>query len=70
MIDGEELDTRFTYHPPIDDQPERYQSIRAAGKRMASEVVATTPECREQSLAVTAIEEAVFWANAAIARRE
>lgn len=26
------------------------------------------PECREKSLAMTYLEEAVFWANAAIAR--
>jgi len=32
--------------------------------------VANTPESREQSLAITALEEAVMWANAAIARRE
>jgi hypothetical protein len=29
-----------------------------------------TPESREQSLALTNLEQAVMWANAAIARRE
>jgi len=69
-IDADELAVRFTYHPPRLDQPDRYQEIRSAGLDMAAQVVAATPECREQSLAITAIEEAVFWANAAIARRE
>ena len=31
-------------------------------------VEVTGPPCREQSLAITALEEAMFWANAAIAR--
>jgi hypothetical protein len=29
-----------------------------------------TPESREQSLAITHLEQATMWANAAIARRE
>ena len=70
MITPEELATRFTYHPPRTGQPETYEAIRDAAKVFATYLVALTPESREQSLAVTAIEEAVFWANAAIARRE
>lgn len=70
MITPEELATRFTYHPPRTGQPETYEAIRDAAKAFAMYLVALTPESREQSLAVTAIEEAVFWANAAIARRE
>ncbi len=70
MITPEELATRFTYHPPRTGQPETYEAIRDAAKAFATYLVALTPESREQSLAVTAIEEAVFWANAAIARRE
>ena len=31
-------------------------------------VEVTGAPCREQSLAITALEEAMFWANAAIAR--
>lgn len=69
-IDGDELATRFTYHAPKDDQPERYQMIRAAALNLAAIMVGATPESREQSLALTALEESVAWANAAIARRE
>lgn len=29
-----------------------------------------TPKSREQSLAITKVEEAMFWANAAIARNQ
>ena len=68
-MDTTELTTRFTFHPAVDGQGEKYDSIRANAGALASFIVSITPESREQSLAITAIEEAVFWANAAIARR-
>jgi len=67
---SDELHTRFTYHPPKGDQPVRYQRIREHGKALAELVDVECPESREKSLALTKIEEAIFWANAAIARRE
>lgn len=70
MADHEDLLNRFTYHPPKDGQPERYQSIRDAGLKLALLINANTPPSREQSLALTHIEDAVMWANAAIARHE
>ena len=69
-MDANEIICRFTYHKPVKDQPERYQEIRNLAGGMAAAIIRMTPESREQSLAITAIEEAVFWANAAIARRE
>lgn len=69
-MDDEELGIRFTYHPPKGDQPARYVALREDAFVFAKNVIAATPNCREQSLAITAIEEAVFWAIAAIARRE
>lgn len=69
-MDGAELETRFTYHPPTGTQPERYEAIRREARDFAAFIVARTPDSREQSLALTALEEAVMWANAAIARRE
>lgn len=65
-----ELDTRFTYHTPKGDQPQRYTMIREAAKEFAKLINNQVPESREQSLAFTALEEAVMWANAGIARRE
>jgi hypothetical protein len=69
-VTDQELNTRFTYHPPKGDQVERYQLIRDYGKRLAEIVDTECPDSREKSLAITKIEEAVMWANAAIARRE
>jgi len=37
---------------------------------MTVKVLQVAPDSRERSLALTKIEEAVFWANAAIAREE
>lgn len=66
----EELDARFEYHPPKGFQPARYNLIRCAAKEFAEKVDTLCPEGREKSLALTNIEQAVMWANAAIARNE
>jgi hypothetical protein len=66
----EQIQKAFTYHPPKEGQPERYEHIREYAKSLARCVQDCTPESREQSLALTKIEEAVMWANAAIARNE
>ena len=65
----EELDTRFSYHRPSSDQIEKYASIRTKARSMAEMMNQLCPESRELSLAMTNMEQAVMWANAAIARR-
>lgn len=66
----DDLENRFTYHPPKGDQPERYVRIREKAKELAELIVSETVGSREQSLALTKLEEATFWANAGIARNE
>jgi hypothetical protein len=71
----ERIETNFTYHPPKrtedeHDQPSRYETIRNKGKELAILLTHNCPEGRELSLALTHLEEAVMWANAAIARGE
>jgi hypothetical protein len=66
----EELKLRFTYHPPKPGQPALYEDLRARGFMMAQFIEENCPDSRERSLAITKIEEAIFWANAAIARRQ
>lgn len=70
MITRQELETRFTYHPPQGDQRERYERLRAEFHALAKLIVSLTPESREQSLALTALQEASMWTNAGIACRE
>ncbi len=64
------MDNDFTYHPLRPNQPERYERLRAAAKKLAMLLVTNCPPSWELSLAMTKLEESVFWANAAIARNE
>ena len=70
MITHEELENRFTYHAPKEGQPERYERIRYKAKMFTAYINEHCPDSREKSVALTKIEEAVMWANAAIARNE
>lgn len=63
-----DLEKRFTYHAPNGSQPERYIAVREKAKELATLIAQTSFESREQSLAITKLEEAVMWANAGIAR--
>lgn len=65
-----DLDNRFTYHSPKGDQQVRYKALRDGARDLAEDILRSTPVCREQSLALTKLEEAIFWANAGIARNE
>ena len=69
-MDTADLHNRFTYHPPKDDQPPRYSVIREHALGLAALINDHAPDSREKSLAITHLEDAVMWANAAIARNE
>ncbi len=63
------MDRRFDYHPSNSPESvEAHEAVRSTLKAAAIVVDETCPDGREKSLAVTAIEEALMWANAAIAR--
>ena len=62
------IENNFTYHAPKDGQPEKYQAIREKAKELAYLIQDLVPPSREQSLALTKLEECSFWANAGIAR--
>ncbi len=64
------IDRRFTYHPPHGDQAHRYGEIRLAGMLFARKLLMYAPESPELAIAITRLEETIFWANAAIARNE
>lgn len=67
-MDNKTIENNYIYHAPKEGQPEIYQSLRAKAKELAVLIQSTVPESREKSLAFTKLEEAVFWANAGIAR--
>lgn len=66
----EKLENNFVYHSPKGDQNKRYELIRFGAKQLCWVLLRLCPESRELSLAITSLEEAVMWANAAIARNE
>jgi len=65
-----DLEKRFTYHPPINDQAERYVLLRDKAKELAYLTVELSPYSREQSVALTHLDQFVMNVNAAIARNE
>jgi hypothetical protein len=67
-MDWADLKKRFTYHPPKEGQAELYSELRNSAHEFAILINESAPESREKSLAMTHLEEAVMWANAAIAR--
>ena len=65
-----DLEKRFTYHAPKNDQPERYVEIRDEAKLFATTICDFCPKSTERTEALIRLEEAGFWANASIARNE
>lgn len=67
---GVSLDEVYRYHSPTDEQQQRYRRLRQAGKTFAEIGTELTPQSREQSVALTNVQQAVMWFNAAIAINE
>jgi hypothetical protein len=65
----EELAHRFEHHPPHDAATvQRHKVVRSRLLWVAVDLDDYLPESREKSLFLTHLEEAMMWANAAIAR--
>jgi hypothetical protein len=67
---ADQINNNFSYHAPKNDQQQRYETIRAEARDLAFIINGLCPESREKSLALTNLEQAIMWANAAIARNE
>jgi len=65
-----DLVKRFTYHAPKPDQPERYELLRNKALELATLIVELSPSSREQSVALTLLDQVIMETNAAIARNE
>ena len=63
----EEITEIFMYHAPKANQPYLYESIRQQGRDFAHWLNTNIPDSREKSVAITKIQEAVMFANAAVA---
>lgn len=64
----EEIRERFTYHPPSKEGAEKHGFLSEFFVDLAEQVNDICPEGREKSLVFTKLEEAKFWASAAVAR--
>jgi hypothetical protein len=65
-----DLKNRFKYHVPDDQKKIVHEHVRAKLLEFALWLNEEIGDCREKSLAVTSLEDAMMWANAAIARHE
>lgn len=68
-MDHADIVHRFAFHPATDQEKrDDHASARMACGLAAERINSLCPESREKSLAITKLEEAMFWANAALAR--
>jgi len=64
-----EISHRFAFHPATtEEKRNEHTSVRATIERAALFLDQHLPVGREKSLAITKLEEAMFWGNAAVAR--
>lgn len=70
MIAAEDIEHRFAFHAATtEEKRDAHASVRQACRRLADYINESAPDGREKSLAITHVEEAMLWANAAIARQ-
>jgi len=68
VLNEEEIEHRFNAHELTPTAEKKVERLRRLFKAMAKEVNKLCPDSREQSLAITNLEQSSFWANAALSR--
>lgn len=66
-MDSAELRNRFVFHPATADTAPKHEDVRTEFVDLALFLNGLLPESREKSLCLTALQEGMNWANAAIA---
>lgn len=70
MLSEAELDRRFNFHaPPTGARRDAHTNVRRGCRHLADFLNEAVPDGREKSIMYTKLEEAMFWANAALARQ-
>jgi len=67
-MNDKRIDWDFDYHKPDADKMVAHELCREVIKKACAGINDLVPDSREKSLAVTSLEQAMFWANAGIAR--
>lgn len=70
-MDRKDIEHRFAFHAATTEEKRNaHTSIRTSCFAIATHINEVCPDGREKSLAITHLEEAMFWGNAALARME
>lgn len=68
-MEPSDIEHRFKFHAASrQEKADEHTSARQNCRALADHLNGLLPEGREKSLAITKLEECMFWANAAIAR--
>ena len=69
-MDKRDIKNRFDFHPATtEEKRNEHTSVRQQCYQLAEFLNEKLPEGREKSLAITHLEEVMFWGNAALARQ-
>ncbi|MGH3349297.1 MAG: DUF7681 family protein [Nocardioides sp.] len=64
-----DIEHRFAFHAAsTQEKRDEHTSVRQNCRALADFINENVPEGREKALAITHLEEVMFWGNAAIAR--
>lgn len=67
MLGRDEIDRRLGFHPATAETIPMFEDTRARVIELANHWDETLPDGREKALALTALQEAAMYANAAVA---
>ncbi len=71
MLSDEEINNRTKWHSPSTHKVEEsHSTVRYNTNQLIKLFRDVVPSGREQSVAITKLEEAMMWANAGIARNQ
>lgn len=67
-MEASDIANRFNFHPADSNKAVQHDDLRSACWNLATYLNDSLPEGREKSLAITHLEEVMFWGNASLAR--